>query len=316
MAVLDAGVWHHPAYAAISGVEDALIRKGIPRAVNAGRWHRLLSRAIIRFDLTRFYLLLRRLIYFVVVVNIPARRLYPQGWWSRTVLFCFDCWEPKWDQFERLLKRNAVEVAFFTARQSAQEMAARVPGKPIIWMPEAIDPTPFQPEQVLVERAIDVLEYGRPWPSLHPRIARHCRLRGYSHLHRVGEPLLFPTQEDLYAGLGNAKLVVCAPQSVTHPHLVGKVETMTLRYLESIASGALIFGRCPDEMKDLFGYDPVIEVDEDRVELQLDSILRDVERYEDLRQKNLTRLQEIGTWDVRAEQIVRVLMDVGILETS
>ena len=39
------------------------------------------------------------------------------------------------------------------------------------------------------------------------------------------------------------------------------VETLTHRYLESIASKRVVVGRCIRELEMLFGYNPVIEVD-------------------------------------------------------
>lgn len=309
--LLDAGSFDHPSYLAISGLERALGACGLLRHSSAGRLARVWSRAVIRFDLTRFFMRLTLRTYFVVVMNLPARRYYPQGWWAPTIVYCFDCWEPRWDEWERFLRRNLVEVAFFTSRQSAEEMARRLPGRQIAWMPEGIDPEPYRPDRPLASRRIDVLEYGRHWVGYHEAIAPHCIARGYVHSFPTGGHLLFPTQQALYEGLGDAKLVVCVPQSLTSPAYAGQVSTMTLRFLEAIASGALILGRCPPEMHDFFGYNPVIEVDENDPRRQLDTILGSLETYEPLRLRNLDRLGEIGSWDARARQIMSYLTSLS-----
>lgn len=306
--ILDAGSFDHPSYLAIKGLEDALERSGLRRSDNSSSVRRLWSRAIVRFDWTRFFIRLTNRIHFVVVMNLPARRFYPEGWWSKTIVYCFDSWSDRYDEWERFLRRNRVEVAFFSARQSVSELSRRLPGRRLMWMPEAIDPGPYHPNRPLRERAIDLLEFGRSWPWYHDRIEGHCRAKGYVHRYPEGR-LLFPTQDELYRGLGNARLVVCVPQSITHPAIAGSTETMTLRYLEAIASGALILGRCPAEMEDLFGYNPVIEIDEREPERQLDTLLGNIDALEPLRARNLERLHQVATWDRRAEQIVAVLRE-------
>ena len=307
LRLLDAGSFDHPSYLAISGLERALAARGVKRWSNTGRLAKIWSRAVIRFGWTRFFVRLTLCTYFVVVMNLPARRYYPQGWWSPTIVYCFDCWEPDWDKWERFLRRNRIEVAFFTARQSAEELARRLPGRRIAWMPEAIDPAPYRPGKPLASRSIDLLEYGRHWVQYHEVIAPHCLARGYVHRFPTGGQLLFPTQQALYGGLGDAKLVVCVPQSLTTPDYAGRVSTMTLRYLEAIGSGALIVGRCPPEMEDLFGFNPVIEIDENDPLGQLDSLLASLPDLEPLRARNLARLYEIGTWDARARRIIEFL---------
>ena len=84
---------------------------------------------------------------------------------------------------------------------------------------------------------------------------------------KAGHPVLFSSRhpdelKDLVAGLANSRVSICFPQSITNPERCGKVETVTLRYFESMASKCLIVGKCPLELRDLFGYNPVIEVDD------------------------------------------------------
>lgn len=307
IAVLDAGSFDHPSYLPIKALEDALVARGFGRIDTSSQAERILSRLIIKYDWTRFFVRLTRRVHFVVVMNLPARRFYPQGWWSESITYCFDCWSNRYDEWERFLRRNRVQVAFFSARDAARELSRRLPDRRIIWMPEAIDPRAYSPAKPLHEREIDLLEFGRSWPRYHARITSHCESSGHVHLYPTGGVLLFPKQEDLYHGLANAKFVVCVPQSISHPEIAGTTETMSLRYLEVIASGAIPLGRCPQEMIDLFGYNPVVEIDDANPEAQIDSLLADPAKFTDLRNRNLQKLSEIATWEVRAADIVREL---------
>ncbi len=97
------------------------------------------------------------------------------------------------------------------------------------------------------------------------------------------------------------------PQSDTDPAYAGRVETMTLRFLEVMASGAVPIGRCPAEMRSLFGYDPVVPIDWAQPEAQLDAILSDIGAFQGLCERNLAMVRNIGTWDTRAAQIVAAM---------
>jgi hypothetical protein len=300
LVIVDAGSFDHPSYLPIKALEDALEATGLPRISNSSALERIWSRAIIRFDLTRFYVRLTRRTNFIVIMNLPARRFYPQGWWSETIVYCFDCWSGRYDEWELFLQRNRIRIAFFSARDAACELSRRLPGHTIAWMPEAIDAAAYSPARPLVERSIDLLEFGRSWPRYHQQIGPHCKGRGYAHRFPADGKLLFPTQEELHRGLADAKLVVCVPQSVSHPEIAGSTETMSLRYLEVIASGAIPLGRCPKEMHDLFGYNPVIEIDEADPEGQLDRLLARIDELAGLRERNLETLLRVATWERRA----------------
>jgi hypothetical protein len=305
--VLDSGLRQHPADINVHSLVQALARRGARVQATGGGLGQLVSRALVKFDQQRSVLPLSRQRYIGISMNLPARFIYPHALYSRMALICFDCWEPRFAEWERFLRRNAFHLVAFTARDAAREMSRRLPERRIVWLPEAIDPAPYDPSRPLAQRQYDLVEFGRASPGFHQLVADHCAARGYVHHYRKGDDWLFPTQDDLYRGLGDAKLVVALPQSQTHPSYAGNVETMTLRYLEIIASGALILGQCPAEMVELFGYDPVIGIDAKDPCGQLDTILADPGAYEGLRARNLARLHQIATWDVRARDFAGLL---------
>jgi hypothetical protein len=53
---------------------------------------------------------------------------------------------------------------------------------------------------------------------------------------RVKGQIIFPNAAEFRRGLGDARISVCFPSSITNPEMSGQVETVTLRYFESLAS--------------------------------------------------------------------------------
>ena len=98
---------------------------------------------------------------------------------------------------------------------------------------------------------------------------------------------------------------------MTHHERAVGVETATLRYLEGMASKCLIVGHCPQELADLFGYNPVIEARLNASGAQLmREILPNIGRYQGLVDQNYHRLLEVGTVESRAAEIVLALRAV------
>ena len=82
---------------------------------------------------------------------------------------------------------------------------------------------------------------------------------------------------------------------------------MTNRYFESMASKCLIVGHAPRELTDLFGYNPVIEVQEGAEFEQIEFLLRSPDSYSDLIEKNYSRLLQVGTWRSRVVTVLKTL---------
>jgi hypothetical protein len=237
--------------------------------------------------------------------------LFPVGFWCEPVIYSMDCWQSQWDRWATVLRRNRVRLAMFSARQSAVHLARRLPDLKTHWVPEAVDDGTYEPSRPLGERSIDVLEFGRKYPAFTQAVADGLAAEGRRHL--------YPTQQRLFAdhaavvdALADAKLLVCYPRCDTHPQVAGTVETLTLRYLEGMASGCLVIGRAPRELIDLFGYNPVVDVDvNDRPIDRVRDLLADVGRHQALVERNLARLREVCTWRIRAHQMLDILELAG-----
>ena len=232
-------------------------------------------------------------------------RTVPLSYWTELVPYCFDCWPSAWPRWEAFFRRQRTRLAFFSAQQSAEHFAQVLPAMKSIWLPEATDPLQYDPSKPLVERQIDVLELGRRNEPFHAHLVKALAADGRVHLYeKVKGEIIFPTAADLWEGLGTTKISVCFPSSQTHPERSGVVETVTHRYFESIASKCVLLGFCPKELKELFGYNPVVETEEGSELEQVRSILADVASYQPLVERNYQRLLEVGTWPPRIQTML------------
>jgi hypothetical protein len=292
----------------VQALQRALTAQGMEHVHNDTAINRFLGRGLSKLGLMRQVKDLSDTAYLVPIMQITEMRLFPQCYFAEVIPYCFDCWPRKYDQWEAFFRRHRIKVAFITARQSAERMRQRIPGLDAIWMPEGIDPTRYEGSKPLAERTIDVLEMGRRLTGYHEQIRPHCQSRGYVHEYeREPGQIIFPTCRAFVAGLGESKISVCFPSSQTHAFRAGDVETLTLRYLESIASGCIVVGHCPAELHDLFGANPVVPADISNPGEQIDHILSHLVDYEPLVHRNLQRLYEVGTWRTRVSSMQRAL---------
>jgi hypothetical protein len=241
---------------------------------------------------------------FVALMGYSEYRVVPFAYWTELIPYCFDCWEPEYETWKAFFLRHRIRLAFFSARQSAQYFANALPAMRSLWLPEATNPAKYHAERKLSKRDIDVLELGRKHDRFHAAIVDAMIARKRLHLfERVKGEIIFADKTSFTDGLGRSKISVCFPCSQTHIQRSGSVETVTHRYFESIASKCVVLGHCPIELSDLFGYNPVIEVEAGKEVEQIESILCAPDTFQDLVDRNYERLLEVGTWAHRASVI-------------
>jgi len=263
-------------------------------------------------DLLRNYLRIPGYAYILAIEWIYEERFFPVNYFAEIIPLCFDCWPKDYNILLGLFRRHRIRTAFFTARQSCEFFREQLPEMACHWLPEAADPTDYIFQQPLRERSIDVLELGRKSEQYHELIKEVLGNVGYVHHYRTaGQRRIFPTQADLVEAWGATKISICFPKTVTDSERSGGVETVTFRYFESMAACCLIVGYCPTELRDLFGYNPVIEADMDNPAEQLLSILDDIDSYQSLVDKNRRRMLEVGSWDVRVQTMLSTLLAAG-----
>jgi hypothetical protein len=198
------------------------------------------------------------------------------------------------------IKAHDIRLIFLSSRQATERLNAISNGRfACYWVPEGIEVERYR-SKPMSQRRIDVLQLGRRWREYHCRIEQFCRANGIVYRYATKPyDLIFPTATDLREGLADSKISICAPGAITYPQRSGDISTMTWRYLESMASKCLVLGRAPLEMKDLFDYNPVVEVDLNRPEEQLLELLNDLPRYEELIERNYDYVRRHHQWTNR-----------------
>ena len=301
-------VWTYP----VVSFEQSLAESGV-RLVShqLSPFCRFLPKAMARARMVRNFWKTGKAIYLAIFMGVAEYRLFPFSCCREVVVYCFDCWPGTYEGWEIFLRRNRIRLAFFSARRSAEYFSGRMPSMQSVWLPEAVDPDAYLNGESLDKRSIEVLELGRRHDIYHQAITQRLKENHRKHLYElVKGRIIFPTREALVQGLSDSKISVCFPCSLTHPQRSGDVETVTYCYFESMASGCLILGKCPQELLDLFEYNPVIEADWHDPYGQIGEILQDPGKYQDLVNRNYRRLLEVGTWRLRARSMIEVINKV------
>lgn len=225
----------------------------------------------------------------------------------------WDVWPYTWKKLLITLQKLQVKTCFVTSRQVADKISQEL-GINCFWIPEGINITDYHFGNKLEERTIDVYELGRQHSHYHIHMMEMIKKRQiksyigntYTSNGKL-KSLAFPTADDLIQNLPKIKIVICFPQTDTHPQRAGKVETLTQRYWEAMLSRCLIVGRAPQELIDFIGYNPVIQVDWNNPEKQMNEILSNIQLYQDLVDKNYKTAQIQASWDNRIKQIIQIL---------
>jgi hypothetical protein len=200
-----------------------------------------------------------------------------------------------------------VTTAFVSSSQACQQLRQSATACRFFWVPEGIDAGRYR-YAPYAGKNIDVLHFGRRYEAYHQAVRHQLERDGKVYLYeRTPSRLVFADRAGFVDGLARAKISVCVPCSITHPPRAMGIETMTLRYLQSIASKCLTVGHAPRELIAAFGYNPVIEIDYADPAGQLRWILNNFHDFVPLIERNHSHLGE-HTWTQRWHHM-RALMN-------
>lgn len=237
----------------------------------------------------------------------------------------WDCWPCYFEKTSGWLRRHQVKTAIFSSRQTAEKMQERFSGKNeewqkinVIWCPEAVDDSVYQKGKLLKDRNIDLLEFGRS----NDKVFKADQLEsvfdnkncGLNHVCTKQNGKFIYNNEQLYEAMGNAKVTIALPRSITQPEIAGDIETLTQRYWECMFSRMVMVGHAPQELIDFIGYNPVIELNEQiSAEEQIAKVIEHIEDYQSLVDKNRETAERLGSWDVRMKWLMGELSDLYML---
>lgn len=216
-----------------------------------------------------------------------------------------------WPRFHKHIQEQAellnVKAIFFSSKAVTEKFNLRNSTVQAYWVPEGIDLLDYQFVTPAL-KDIDVLEFGRKYLAYHQKIVEPLRKATYSHLYeKVKGKVIFETRTEFLSALSKAKISICIPSNITHPERSEGISSMTLRYLQSMASKCLILGVMPDEMRLLFDYEPIIEINFNAPEKQILEILNNYQHYLPLIEKNYNVVKKSHLWDNRLADIITII---------
>lgn len=252
-------------------------------------------------------------INFAAMISGDFQLMAPAVFFSRrNYIYMYDVWPRFHKWIFPLLDFFNITYIFFSSKQVYELYQQHANGNKCkaMWLPEAItvDEYFYKPAE---ERSIDVLEFGRNYAAYHDLIAGKLALKNKKHVFKTPEQqVLFPGKVEFTAALADSKIVICIPSDISHPERAEYISTMTLRYLQAIASKCLIVGIMPSDMEEIFGYMPIVEIDMEHAAEQIIDVLDNYQNYLPLIEKNYETVKTKHQWQNRWG-IIKQRMEVG-----
>ena len=162
---------------------------------------------------------------------------------------------------------------------------------------------------LLKDRNIDLLEFGRS----NDKVFKVEQLKSIfdnnncslNHVCTKQNGKFIYTNEQLYEAMGNAKVTIALPRSITQPEIAGDIETLTQRYWECMFSRMVMVGHAPQELIDFIGYNPAIELsDKISPEELIADVIEHIEDYQSLVDKNRETAEKMGSWEMRMKWLM------------
>lgn len=231
---------------------------------------------------------------------------FPYNYFYEVVPVFWDTWKKYHPLMISSLKRNKVKLAFFTQKEVAALVEREIPGIKTYWLPEGIESTHYIKGSNLIDRKIQILQFGRKFENYHEVILKAISAN-HTYLFSRDDQKIFKDFKELTEGISNSAITICFPRSMTHPEITGGIETLTQRYWECMLSKSLIVGKAPKELIEIMGYNPVIEVDWRNPDEQLKELLNSIGEYQPFVNENYLRALEICSWDNRINTLQMIL---------
>lgn len=239
---------------------------------------------------------------FTIMIGAEGSKLKPYvlGNFHNKSIYMFDAWPKRYEDIEELCDFYKIDYLFVSSVQSAERLQQRLSKTIVRYVPEAVDFNEYTYYNYS-EKDVDVLSVGRRWEDYHRTIVNDLETAGIKYLYARGDSLLFPDRSTFLDGMARTKISLCVPASITEPQRAGDVETMTVRYLQAMASKCLVLGIAPAEMVKLFGYNPIVTIDMSNPVGQIRDILNNYSQYIPLIEKNYELIVNNHSWHNRIE---------------
>ena len=245
----------------------------------------------------------------ILLVNYPpALSAYFQNHRSRlTIPYIWDVWTDTSAAFVKALRLGRPPLVFTASRWAEAVLAEELPESQVRYVPEGVPVRLYTSEIPLAQRTIGLFEYGRQNVAWHDAVTPVLLRQGIPHIypaHRreVLQPAAF------YRTMHTARAVACFSPATTHPGT--RSSSMTARYLEATASGAIPVGDPIPDLTHLFGFDPVIPLDETDPAQVVIQLWKYPERFEQHSIRCRNAAMQLADWSHRVDVILSSITDI------
>lgn len=237
---------------------------------------------------------------FSILMNQDDRNILPHYFLTNNekYLYFFDAWPRNYNNILKIVDDYAIKKAFLSSGSSCNTLNKMQDKCEFVWIPEGINTNRYTALN-LQDKDIDLICIGRKYEKLHDKIVAETLAEEISYIYQSGSEVIYPAREDFVDALSRSKISICIPANLTHPEKTGGIETITNRYFQSMASKCIILGHAPKELIDIFGYNPVIEIDYSNPLAQIKEILSNLDDYEKLTERNFDEIHTNHKWSNR-----------------
>lgn len=232
---------------------------------------------------------------------------FPDYACHEVIPFVWDCWPNVFEKLCKWLCKYNVKTMIVTCKETKDKLQERFPEMNILAVIEGIDIETYGAGKELVDREIDYLEYGRNTDC----VVKYNYPEGTRILRGQANGLNMLPYDVLFDAMKNSKVVVAYPKTWTNPEWAGGLETMTQRYWECMLSRMVMIGHAPKELIDFIGYNPVIEVDLEHPNEQLQNVLSNIADYQESVNRNRETALRMASWELRMREVINFLKSCG-----
>lgn len=233
---------------------------------------------------------------------------------ERLILYVFDCWEPKWMEFQAILKEINPKAICFAYDKAVKHFSQWFEN---CWlMPQSMN-LKYYHEYNLSKRRL-FMQMGRKTECIHEMIINYLVKNkvpindlNYVYEKQKGT-VIFPDTATLAKEIASSYFFVCVPQNIENSKLTGNISEVTARYYEAMACKTMIIGIKPtDSFDKLFPYsNAMCEVNGETFEKTVTYYLENEDEYNIITARNYDYVMKNHRWKNRLKDLEKRLQSV------
>ena len=230
---------------------------------------------------------------------------------NKLAVFCYDCWQPEFDDWQKTFDDIGLDYLFFGYRKSAEHFAQL--GYNAYWIPLSADFEIFNDYHF--EKTRMFMQMGRKNDDLHEKILDYMKKNNIddnrdNYVYRRNKSeMIYEDIHELAREINKTKYFVCVPKYYENFKRTGNINETICRYYEAMACKTMIIGMKPEDSFDrLFPYKAMISFnDGEDFEAQIDYYERHPNEYNEIINKNYDYVMKYHTWQDRARRILEII---------